>query len=140
MIKDNERLLKSPGEKGKSLGSLPLYTFFRFFRPPVGRLPRPAPDQLSPRRANTNACSMGTKEQLIREVKKMEVQYIYDENGRNIGVIISPELWDKVKDKVEVKVKEEIFNPSQYRGIYKSLSINFEEEIRCLREEWTRNI
>ena len=83
---------------------------------------------------------MGTKEQLIREVKKMEVQYIYDENGRNIGVIIPPELWDKVKDKIEVKVKEEIFNPSQYRGIYKSLSINFEEEIRCLREEWTRNI
>ena len=38
------------------------------------------------------------------------VEYIYDEHGRIKGVIISPELWEKIK--------AELFEPSKYRGIY----------------------
>jgi hypothetical protein len=39
---------------------------------------------------------------------------------------------------VEKMEKGEVFNPSKYRGIYKNLRVDFEEEIRNLREEWVR--
>lgn len=65
----------------------------------------------------------------------MEVsgQYVYDKNGRRMGVIIPTELWNEVKRKIEVegKVKKgEVFTPSEYRGIYKNLGADVEEEVR----------
>ena len=69
------------------------------------------------------------------------VQYVYDEKGRRTGVIIPTELWNDVKGKIAVEVKKkEVFTPSEYRGIYKDLEVNIEEEVRSLREEWTRDI
>lgn len=71
----------------------------------------------------------------------MSIQYVYDKKGRRTGVIIPTELWNKVKEKIEVEAKKkEVFTPSEYRGIYKELGADLEEEARSLREEWTRNI
>jgi len=59
----------------------------------------------------------------------MEIQYIYDAKGKQVGVMIPVELWNKMKHKMIPK-KELI--PSRYRGIYKNLSINLEQEIKSL--------
>ncbi len=72
---------------------------------------------------------------------EVRVQYVYDKKGRKTGVIIPNELWNEVKGIIEVEEEEkEIFTPSEYRGIYKELGADLEEEARILREEWTRNI
>ena len=64
------------------------------------------------------------------------MQYVYDEKGRRTGVIIPTELWNEVKGKIEVEVKKkEVFTPSDYRGIYKGLEVNLEEEARSLRKQ-----
>ena len=72
----------------------------------------------------------------------MKVQYIYDEKEIKTGVIVPIRLWEKIRGEIEKGkvVKEEIFNPSEYRGIYKGLRVNLEGEMRGLREEWTRDI
>lgn len=72
----------------------------------------------------------------------MEVKYVYDKKGRRTDVIIPAELWNKVKDKIGVEktMKEEVFDPSEYKGIYRDLGVNLEEEARSLRKEWIRNI
>ncbi|WP_457741671.1 hypothetical protein [Thermococcus sp.] len=57
------------------------------------------------------------------------VEYIYDEHGRIKGVVIPPELWEKVK--------AELFEPSKYRGIYKGRK-DLEKSLRELRKEWER--
>lgn len=72
----------------------------------------------------------------------MKVQYVYDKKGKKTDVIIPLELWEEIKEEVEERraVKEEVFIPSEYRGIYKDSGIDLEEEIGGLREEWIRNI
>ncbi|WP_297550615.1 hypothetical protein [Thermococcus sp.] len=57
------------------------------------------------------------------------VEYIYDEHGRIKGVIISPELWEKIK--------AELFEPSKYRGIYRGKK-DLKKSLGELREEWER--
>ena len=76
-----------------------------------------------------------------KEVENMGVQYVYDVRGKKTGVIIPLELWNEKGfkiEEVEKMEKGEVFNPSKYRGIYKNLRVDFEEEIRNLREEWVR--
>ena len=60
----------------------------------------------------------------------------YDEKGRKTAVIVPLSLWEKMKKRKRLK---ETFDPSEYRGIYRGLGIDLEEEIRSLREEWTRD-
>jgi len=67
----------------------------------------------------------------------MGVQYVYNEKGEKTGVIIPIEFWEEIGPTTE-KIKERDFLPSRYRGIYKDLKVNLEEEIRNLREEWER--
>jgi hypothetical protein len=74
-------------------------------------------------------------------VENMGVQYVYDVRGKKTGVIIPIELWNEEGlkiEEVEKMEKEEVFKPSRYRGIYKNLRVDLEEEIRNLREEWVR--
>ncbi|WP_460041586.1 hypothetical protein [Thermococcus atlanticus] len=59
----------------------------------------------------------------------VEYIYIYDEHGRIKGVIVPPELWEKLKG--------ELFEPSRYRGIYKGRK-DLERSLRELRDEWER--
>jgi hypothetical protein len=76
-----------------------------------------------------------------KEVEPMRVQYVYDARGKKKGVIIPIELWNKKGfkiEEVEKMEKEEVFNPSKYRGIYKNPRVDLEEEIRNLRDEWVR--
>jgi hypothetical protein len=76
-----------------------------------------------------------------KEVEDMGVQYVYDVRGKKTGVIIPIELWNEEEfnlEEVEKMEKEEVFNPSNYRGIYKHLRVDLEEEMRNFRDEWVR--
>lgn len=68
----------------------------------------------------------------------MEIQYVYDENGKRTAIIIPIQLWNEMRLKVKEREKEQVFNPSKYRGIYKNLTINLKDEIKKLRQEWIR--
>jgi hypothetical protein len=68
----------------------------------------------------------------------MRVQYVYNENGERESVIIPYEEWEKIRS--TIKEEEVDFNPDEYRGIYKNLDLNWEEEIKNLRDEWERKI
>jgi hypothetical protein len=69
----------------------------------------------------------------------MEVQYIYDEEGRQTGVIVPIELWNKISN-LEKLAREEKgeWEPSKYRGMYKNLKVDVSKESKSLRDEWTR--
>jgi hypothetical protein len=67
----------------------------------------------------------------------MKVQYIYNEEGERENVIIPYREWEKIRSVLEEK-KEANFDPDKYKGIYKDLKLNLEEEIKSLRDEWNR--
>jgi len=68
----------------------------------------------------------------------MEIQYVHDESGKRICVILPIELWNKIRPQVMETKKVKTFNPSEYRGIYKNLKVNLENEVKKLRQEWIR--
>jgi hypothetical protein len=69
----------------------------------------------------------------------MEVQYIYDEEGRQTGVIVPINLWNKMSHLVELDQKGMTdWDPSKYRGMYKDLKVDVKKESDALRDEWTR--
>jgi hypothetical protein len=69
----------------------------------------------------------------------MEVQYIYDEEGRQTGVIVPINLWNKMSHLVELDQKAKTdWDPSKYRGMYKDLKVDVKKESDALRDEWTR--
>lgn len=69
----------------------------------------------------------------------MEVQYIYDEEGRRTGVIVPIELWNKIRNLEKLGRQEKgEWDPSMYRGMYKNLKIDVRTESKSLRDEWTR--
>ncbi len=39
---------------------------------------------------------------------------------------------------VKAEKKKKVFNPSEYRGIYKTIKNQLDEDIEHLREEWIR--
>jgi hypothetical protein len=67
----------------------------------------------------------------------MIVQYIYNENGEKESVIIPYKEWEKIHSTIK-KERSEDFDPDEYRGIYKGLKLNLDEEIKNLRDEWSR--
>ncbi len=69
----------------------------------------------------------------------MEVQYIYDEEGKQTGVIVPIELWNKISnlEKLAREEKSE-WDPSKYRGMYRNLNVDVTKESKSLRDEWTR--
>jgi len=69
----------------------------------------------------------------------MEVQYIYDEEGRQTGVIVPINLWNKMSHLVELDQKGKTdWDLSKYRGMYKDLKVDVKKESAALRDEWTR--
>lgn len=68
----------------------------------------------------------------------MQVQYVYDENGKKTGVIVPISLWDKVSGKTRPTKAKVPFEPSRFRGIYRNLTLDFERELTCLRQDWER--
>ncbi len=69
----------------------------------------------------------------------MEVQYVYDEDGRKTGVIIPINLWNKISYLVSRDQEEKTnWDPSKYRGMYKDLKVDVKKESAALREEWMR--
>ena len=69
----------------------------------------------------------------------MEVQYIYDEEGRRTGVIVPIELWNKIRNPEKLGRQEKgEWDPSKYRGMYKKHKVDVTKESKSLRDEWTR--
>jgi hypothetical protein len=67
----------------------------------------------------------------------MKVQYIYNEDGVRESVIIPYKEWERIRPSINEEEDTE-FDPDQYKGIYKGLQIDLEEEIKNLRDEWNR--
>lgn len=70
----------------------------------------------------------------------MEVQYIYNQEGRRTGVIVPIDLWDRLSRLAEECQEEDKgeWDPSKYRGMYKDLKVDVKKESKALRDEWTR--
>ena len=69
----------------------------------------------------------------------MEVQYIYDEDGRQTGVIVPINLWNKISHMAGRALEgKPDWDPSKYRGMYKDLKVDVKKESAALRDEWTR--
>jgi hypothetical protein len=72
-------------------------------------------------------------------VVEMEVQYVYDEDGRQTGVIVPIHIWNKISHLVGGGQKEKSeWDPSKYRGMYRDQKIDAKKESAALRDEWTR--
>lgn len=75
----------------------------------------------------------------------MKVNYIYNTTGEIEYAVIPYFIWDKVKDYAENLVnkkksyKKKKFNPSEFRGILSHHNFNMEQELKNMREQWTRN-
>ncbi|NIO80105.1 MAG: hypothetical protein GTN53_06065 [Candidatus Aminicenantes bacterium] len=67
----------------------------------------------------------------------MKVQYIYNEDGERESVIIPYKEWERIRSSINEE-EDTDFDPDKYKGIYKGLQIDLEEEIKDLRDEWNR--
>jgi len=81
-------------------------------------------------------------------IEKMIINYIYNEKGIAEYVIIPTDIWDSVQEylktkKIEIHTQnknlQKRFNPKDYYGITSHLNIDIEQELKNMREEWTRN-
>jgi hypothetical protein len=69
----------------------------------------------------------------------MEVQYVYDEEGRRTGVIVPIDLWNRISHLAkEAEEGKGEWEPSKYRGMYKNLKVDVRAESKALRDEWAR--
>ncbi len=69
----------------------------------------------------------------------IDIQYVYDKEGKQIGVIVPIEMWTKISPLIEeLKEKKAEWDPLKYKGIYKDRKINEDEEIKAMRDEWTK--
>lgn len=69
----------------------------------------------------------------------MDVQYVYDKEGKQTGVIVPIELWNRISSPKEGAKKDGAgWDPSKYKGMYKNLKVDVNEESKALRDEWTR--
>jgi len=76
--------------------------------------------------------------QYILKGQVMQVQYVYDEQGRKTSVIVPISLWQKVSRRKNTVPETSSFDPARYRGIYRNLGIDIDQELRALRQEWER--
>ena len=70
----------------------------------------------------------------------MDVEYIYNREGRRTGVIVPIDLWDKISHLAgRIQEDKSIWDPSEYNGMYKDLKVDVRKESKALRDEWTRS-
>lgn len=68
----------------------------------------------------------------------MEVQYVYDKEGRRTSALVPITLWNKISHLAEAQYEKTDWDPTKYRGMYKSLKVDVVKESKALRDEWTR--
>ncbi len=68
----------------------------------------------------------------------MQVQYVYDENGKKTSVIVPITLWQKILRRKSSASDNRDFDPSRYRGLFRNLGIKIDHEIDMMRQEWER--
>ena len=67
---------------------------------------------------------------------KIDVQYVYNEAGRQTGVIVPIHLWNRlIRLAGESSKKKSHWDPSKYRGMYRDLKIDVKKESAGLRDE-----
>ena len=72
-------------------------------------------------------------------VVEMDVKDVYDEDGRQTGVIVPIRLWNKISHLVGGRAEgKSDWDPSKYRGMYRDLKIDVKKESAALRDECTR--
>jgi hypothetical protein len=75
------------------------------------------------------------------------LNYIYDKSGKTEYVVIPMSLWKTIKKNIsKIENKDELnnvqkdFNPEKYFGLLADLNLNIEQELKDIRQQWTRNI
>jgi len=69
----------------------------------------------------------------------MEVQYVYDEEGRRTSVLVPITLWNKISHLAEAQDEKTDWDPTKYRGCTRAcLKVDVAKESKTLRDEWTR--
>lgn len=68
----------------------------------------------------------------------IDIKYIYSNTGEVEAAIVPIQAWRAVEKQLETTPIVP-FKPSKFRGVFSKLNINVEEEIRKIRDEWTRN-
>ncbi len=68
------------------------------------------------------------------------IKYIYSDTGEVEAAIVPIQAWRAVEKQLQTVPKPTTpFKASKFRGAFRKLNINVEEEIREMRDEWTRN-
>jgi hypothetical protein len=75
----------------------------------------------------------------------MIINYIYDTKGHPEYAVIPFFIWQKIGNDIDDKLgskkkRHNLFNPKDFKGILSHLSLDIENEIQEMRNEWTRNI
>ena len=75
------------------------------------------------------------------------LNYIYNKSGKTEYVVIPVTLWKtirkyipKIENKNELNNAQEDFIPEKYFGLLSNLNLNIEQELKDMRQQWTRNI
>ncbi len=73
----------------------------------------------------------------------MQIQYLYDIDGKAKFVVIPVELWEKLKNNIKLDDfsaeeygDEKKVDISQFYGILKHKNIDVEKEVQTMRQEW----
>jgi hypothetical protein len=78
----------------------------------------------------------------------MVINYIYNDKGVAEYVIIPTDIWDIVQDylknkKIKIESpeipKHKKINPKEFYGTISHLKLDIDQELKNMREEWTRN-
>lgn len=67
------------------------------------------------------------------------IKYIYSDTGEVEAAIVPIQAWRLVEQQLQAIPTPTPFKASKFRGAFRKLNINVEEEIRKMRDEWTRN-
>lgn len=73
----------------------------------------------------------------------MTINYIYSATGQVEYAIIPINLWEILKPYLQTEwVKQPVkpaFDPRKYKGMIRHLKLDIEQELKTMRNEWTRN-
>lgn len=71
-----------------------------------------------------------------RNIKTMQIQYIYDTTGKKTGVIIPIDEWEDGEEMTIEAGRLSGFNPASYRGLLRGMKDRIERELARMRAEW----
>ena len=75
---------------------------------------------------------------------ELTLNYIYDEKGIAEYVVVPIKYWERVKQFVKIEKtkpaeKPAPFDPREFYGIISHYNLDIDDELKNMRDEWTRN-